>query len=191
MYRSCKTPLAIVLLTVTALPAVAQNWTAEIYGGTVFERTETYNGGDFDLGSGTTLGFGIYERNLVPGVELGLDVMSTDAGYTGFLSGVESLSLMLNARLPFNIAPGMTGFVGAGLGAIRVTYDGSTQFPASTGDDTVAGAQFGIGVRYNFAAATGVFAELKHQLALDDAIIVGNEQSFSATSAVVGLRFSF
>lgn len=171
--------------------ATAQDWAAEVYGGHVFDRSEVYNTVDFDLGSGSALGFGIYGQNLIPGVELGVDVMRTDAGYTGFLSGVESLSVMMNARLPFQIAPGTTAYVSAGLGAIRVTYDGSTQFPAFTGDDNVAGAQVGIGVRYSLASTFGVFAEVKHQVALDDATIVGLDQSYSSTSAVIGLRVGF
>ncbi len=182
--------LSFLVAAALAAPAAAQNWTAEIYGGGVFSRNEDYGGVSFALDSGTAVGVGIYERNLVPGVELGLDLMATQAGYTGFLSGVESLSLMLNARVPFTITPTTTGYVGAGLGAIRVTYDGSTQFPAFTGDDTVAGGQIGLGVRYNFAAFTG-FAELKHQVAFDDALIQGVTQSYASTSAVVGLRFAF
>lgn len=174
-----------------AVPAAAQNWTAEVYGGAVLERSEDYGALAFDLDSGTALGFGIYERNLVPNVELGIDVMSTDARYTGFNSGVESLSLMLNARLPFQISTGTDAYIGAGLGAIRVTYDGSTDFPAFTGSETKAGMQVSLGVRYTFAATTGVFAELKHQFAFEDATIVGFDQSYSSTSAIVGLRFSF
>lgn len=181
---------AISLLALGPVAVSAQDWTGEVYGGAVFERTEDYGGIPFDLGQGTALGFGVYERNLVPDIELGLDVMYTEAGYTGFLTGVESLSLMLNARLPFEITPTMTGYVGAGIGAIRVTYDGSTQFPAFTGDDTVAGAQLGLGVRYDLAA-TSIFAELKHQFAFDDATIAGVDQSYATTSAIIGLRFAF
>ena len=173
-----------------SVPAAAQNWTAEIYGGGVFDRNEEYGGVSMPLDSGTAFGVGIYERNLVPGIELGLDLMGTQADYTGTDTGVESLSLMLNARWPFAISPGTTGYVGAGLGAIRVTYDGGTTAPAATGDDTVAGGQLGIGVRYNLAAFTA-FAELKHQFAFDDATIVGVTQSYASTSAVVGIRFAF
>lgn len=173
-----------------AAPAAAQNWTGEIYGGGVFSRDEDYGGVSQPLDSGTAFGLGIYERNLVPGIELGLDLMGTQADYTGTDTAVESLSLMLNARWPFPLSPSTTGYVGAGLGAIRVTYDGGTSNPAGTGDDTVAGAQLGLGVRYNFAAFTG-FAELKHQFAFDDATIQGVTQSYASTSAVVGVRFAF
>jgi opacity protein-like surface antigen len=187
-----KKTVILSFLTAAALaaPAAAQNWTAEIYGGGVFSRNEDYGGVSTPLDAGTAFGVGIYERNLVPGVELGLDLMGTQADYTGTDTGVESLSLMLNARWPFPISAGTTGYVGAGLGAIRVTYDGGTTNPAGNGDDTVAGGQIGLGVRYNLAAFTA-FAELKHQFAFDDALIQGVTQSYASTSALVGVRFAF
>lgn len=182
--------LAFVGAATLAVPAAAQNWTAEIYGGGVFDRNEDYGGVSMPLDAGTAFGLGIYERNMVPGVELGLDLMGTRADYSGTDTGVDSLSLMLNARWPFPIAAGTTGYVGAGLGAIRVSYDGGTTNPAGNGDDTVAGGQIGIGVRYSLAAFTA-FAELKHQFAFDDATIQGVTQSYASTSAIVGVRFAF
>lgn len=187
-----KTSLALGLAAAAAFatPAAAQNWTAELYGGGVFDRSEQYGGVSAPLDAGTAYGVGIYERNLVPGVELGFDLMHSEADYSGTDTGVESNALMLNARLPFELAPGTTAYVGAGFGAIDVNYDGGASFPALSGDDTVPGGQIGLGIRYDFSAFTA-FGELKHQMSFEDARIQGARQSYESTSAVVGLRFAF
>lgn len=180
-----------VAIAAATVPAAAQDWTAEIYGGAVLERSEVYNSVTFDLNSGTALGIGVYSNRIVSWAELGLDVMRTDAGYIGFLSSVESVSLMVNARFPFEVGPGATAYVGAGLGAIKVTYDGSTEFPAFTGSDTVAGGQLSLGGRFDVGPSTRVFGELKHQVAFGDAEIQGIQQSYKSTNVVIGLSLSF
>lgn len=199
-----RSPTALPLLALCfVLPfqgAFAQSWTAEVYGGVVLERSEDYSQSPgsptaFDLDSGTALGLGLYTDAWVPGFELGLDLMSTRAGYTGFATGVNTLSLMAVARVPFQLGSTVEGYVGAGLGAIRVEYDGADQFPTFTGNETVAGGQVSLGVRYGLSAQTGFFAEIKHQAAFDDADFVAPAarvtQSYGATSVVVGLSFDF
>lgn len=183
-----KTSFVLSLLSAAALasPVVAQNWAAEIYGGGVFDRNEDFGGVSGGLDAGTAYGAGIYNDGLMKGAELGFDLMHSEAEYDATGADLESLSLMLNARMPWEIAPNTTAYVGAGLGAINVDYDDGLV----SGDDTVAGGQIGLGLRYNFSAFTA-FGELKHQMAFEDANIGGTDQSFEATSAVVGLRFAF
>lgn len=192
---SLRAILCIAALLASTSAAQAQSWSAEVYGGTVFDRSEDYDGISFDLDSGTAFGAGIYNTSWLGGVELGLDLMSTRADYTGFTSGVNTLSLMAVARVPFALSGATEAYVGAGLGTIRVEYDGGSSFPAFTGDDTVAGGQLSLGIRYAFAAQSGVFAELKHQRAFDDAEIVAGgvtiPQSYSSTSLLVGVSFDF
>ena len=97
---------------------------------------------------------------------------------------------MLVARWSGALAPGTTGYVGAGLGAIRVTYDVGASFPAFSGDDTVAGGQISLGLRYAVGAGQ-IFTELKHQEAFDDASIRGVDVGYSSTSVIAGFRFAF
>lgn len=173
-----------------ALPVHAQNY-GEIYGGGVFERSENYGGTSFDLDTGTAYGFGIYTPGVLgPGTEVGVDVMRTDSDYSGFTTSLESISAMLVARWSTSLAPGTTFYLGAGLGAIQVRYDGGASFPTFTGEDTVAGAQIGAGVRYAVGAGQ-IFTELKHQEAFDDATIQGVDVGYSSTSLIAGFRFSF
>lgn len=174
---------------VLSLPASAQNY-GEIYGGGVFDRSENYGGTSFDLDSGTAFGFGVYSTAIVPGTEVGLDFMRTDSDYTGFATSLESVSAMLVARWSTQLAPGTTGYVGAGLGAINVEYDGGASFPAFSGDDTVGGGQISLGIRYAVGAGQ-IFTELKHQEAFDDASIQGVDVGYSSTSLIAGFRFSF
>jgi hypothetical protein len=184
-----KTTAVLSLLAAAALtaPTAAQAWTAEVYGGAVFDRNEDYGGVSMSLDSGTAFGAGIYQG--FPGFELGVDIMHTQADYSGTDMGVKSLSAMLNGRVPiWSSGTGTTVYAGAGIGAIRVKFDGGTTLPAGTGSDTVAGAQLGLGVRYNLAAFTA-FSELKYQFAFDDATIQGVNQSYATTSLVVGFRF--
>lgn len=175
-------------IAIGATGAHAQNWYGEIYGGGVLERDEEHAGTSFDLDAGTAFGAGIYTTQWGP--EIGFDIMRTDAGYKNTDEAVESLSGMVVARATIWSSGGMSAYVGGGLGAVRVTYDGGTTFPADSGDDWVPGGQLSLGVRYSLAA-TQAFVELKHQRAFDDAQIQGNSQSYATNSVIAGLRFQF
>lgn len=135
-----KTAFALSLLSATLLaaPVPAQDWAVEIYGGGVFERHEDTGPTSRRLDGGTAFGAGIYERNLIAGAEIGFDIMRTRSDYAGSSTGdLKSLSLMLNARLPFQVVPGTTAYVSAGLGAIGIDYKGGGT--GTSGNDTVPG----------------------------------------------------
>lgn len=179
---------ALALALMLALPhGAAAQWYGEIYGGAVLERDEEYGAASMSVDSGTTFGIGIYNTAVLAPVEIGVDLMSTNADYSGMTTSVDSLSLMAVARVSNQVAPGTTLYAGLGLGAIQVEYNGA---PAASGDDTVGGAQIELGVRYNVGAGT-IFAAVKHQEAFDDAVIQGVTQSYGATSVIAGWRFSF
>lgn len=175
--------LAVLSAGALAAPALAQDWSAEVYGGGVFDRSEDLGGTSFRLGSGSAYGMGIYNRSFLTGTELGLDIMRSEADYDGSGAALDATSFMLNARMPFAIGDGTTAYVGAGLGAINVDLSGA-------GDETVPGGQIGLGIRYDFPAFSA-FGEIKHQMTFEDADVGGLDQSYEATSAVVGLRFAF
>lgn len=184
---------ALVLSVAAALllgtGASAQNISYEIYGGIALEDSSglSYDTTDFAMDHGSTFGVGAY-LDPIYGFEFGIDVMVTDRRYTGFVSGVETSSLMLNARYPFAISNTVEGYVGLGLGAIDVKYDGSTAFPGFTGSDVVAGGQLSIGA--NYALPRGqLFTELKYQAAFKDARIVGFDVEYNSTSFLIGYRF--
>ena len=120
--------IAALLTTIAfASSASAQNFTYEIYGGYAFKDTSGLQhgtpGNDFPMAEGHALGVGAYTD--LAGFEVGADFMITDRRYAGYQTGVESTSLMLNGRYPFQIANGVTGYAGLGLGVIKVEYDNS------------------------------------------------------------------
>jgi opacity protein-like surface antigen len=176
-----------------ATPAIAQDWRGEIYGGSALSGDAFYRDTVYDLDQGTAFGLAVYRD--FGAWELGADLMRTDRTYTGFANDLESLSLMLNGRYSFPLGGLVEGYVGAGLGAIRVSYAGTGADATFSGSDTVPGAQVSLGARYALAAGT-FFSEVKYQKALDNASIdsvadTGVAQSYDSTSLVVGYRFSF
>ncbi|EEW26312.1 outer membrane beta-barrel protein [Rhodobacter ferrooxidans] len=180
---------AFILAASTGI-AAAQNWSAEIYGGVSLQDKLKYGIMSFDTDQGTTLGFGVYNTGWVQGLALGLDVMYTNVGYIGYPTSVDSTSLMLNARYAFPLGGATEAYVGAGLGAINVHYDGASAYPAFTGSDVVAGGQLELGMRYKMAAGN-LFAAVKYQAAFEDARIKRETQEFHNTSVIVGYAFNF
>jgi opacity protein-like surface antigen len=173
--------------------ASAQDWRAEIYGGITAEGSEDwYSFGSFDVDQGSALGIGVYKD--MGTWEVGVDVMATNRTYTGFQNDVESLSLMANGRYGFALGGTVDGYVGLGLGAIRVTYNGVGGDAAYNGSDVVPGAQLSLGARFGLGSGA-VLTELRHQTALDDAEPDSGQpsplQTYSTTSVLVGYSFSF
>lgn len=184
------TGLVLGMAVSLAVPTIASAQMAgEIYGGVAIEGDADYGGVNFDLDSGGAFGIGAYYTGFAP-IEVGLDIMGTSRDYSGYQSALKSQSVMINGRYVFPLAGATDAYVGLGVGAIKVKYDGANQFPAFTGDDTVAGGQVAVGARYAFGAAIG-FGELRYQTAFDDADIQGEAVKYNSMSALVGLRFSF
>ena len=185
----------VVLVSIALLsgPLHAQDWNAEVYGGIVAKSTEEwYSFGDFDMDQGTALGFGAYRD--MGAFDVGVDVMLTRRTYTGFNNDVESLSVMANGRYGFAMGGAVEGYVGLGLGAIRVEYIGTAVDAAYSGSDTVPGAQLSLGARYPIGTGA-IFTELKHQAALSDPKPDSGRpsplQTYSTTSVLVGDSFKF
>ena len=113
---------------------------------------------------------------MMPGFEIGLDLMATSVDYVGPPVGVDSLSLMLNARYAFPLGQATEAYVGAGLGAINIKHVN----PGPDFDDTVAGGQIELGLRYNMAAAVcSPRSSIRERS--NDATIGGISQSFDNT----------
>lgn len=182
-----------VLATGLAVPASAQDWRGEIYGGIALSGDAFYRDTVYDLDRGRTFGFGAY-RDLGTW-EVGADIMRTDRTYTDYDNDVESLSLMVNGRYGFALGGSAEAYVGLGLGAIRVTYAGTGSDEPYSGSDVVPGAQLSLGARFGLGTGS-IFTEFKQQKALDDASIdssadSGVAQSYDSTNVIVGYAFSF
>ncbi|WP_322888914.1 MULTISPECIES: outer membrane beta-barrel protein [unclassified Yoonia] len=181
---------AACLLTLSTQAAWSQSFSYEFYLGAAIDLTADgleYTDVDYPLDNGSAFGLGAYTDQF-GGVELGLDLMVTDRRYTDFESGLKSVSLMAMGRYP--VARFATGdaYVGAGLGAIRVEYDGADFAPAFTGDEITAGGQISLGTRFGLGTGQG-FVEFKYQTAFDTVEIVGETIEYNTSALVVGYRF--
>jgi opacity protein-like surface antigen len=179
--------IAALLTTIAfASSASAQNFTYEIYGGAALKGTSALQYAkccDLPMDEGLALGVGAYTD--LAGFEVGADFMTTDRRYEGWKTGVESTSLMLNGRYPFQITNGVTGYAGLGLGVIKVGYDKN---PKNSGYYTAAGVQISLGARYALGA-NEVFTEIKYQTVFEDKEIKGNLVEYDSISLVFGFRF--
>ena len=81
---------------------------------------------------------------------------------------------MLNGRYPFQIANGVIGYAGLGLGVIKVEYDGSGN--EKSGYYNTPGKQISLGARLPLGA-NEVFTEIKYQTVFKDKKIKGQKPS--------------
>ena len=180
--------IAALLTTIAfASSASAQNFTYEIYGGYAFKDTGLQHGtpgNNFPMAEGHALGVGAYTD--LAGFEVGADFMITDRRFYGYPTGVESTSLMLNGRYPFQIANGVIGYAGLGLGVIKVEYDGNGNPKSGYYND--AGKQISLGARLPLGA-NEVFTEIKYQTVFKDRAIKERLQEYNSSSFVIGFRF--
>jgi Outer membrane protein beta-barrel domain len=189
-------PLAATLLLVTAAsfparaePPIYKAVSLELYGAASFPNTLTWTGDAYDTEAGFGIGAGIYRR--IGWYEYGADLMSSRRDYSCCDSDVTATSLMLVGRRHFLISDNLDGYVGLGLGAIRVNYDGSA-IGEGQGSDTVKGGQISLGAMIP-VGQSWVFGEVKYQSTFDDASILGGavEQSYDSTFAVIGYKLVF
>lgn len=178
------------ILTVSSTSVVAQNWEADIYAGARLSDDSSYGTASFPTDAGPSIGVAFYRKNLLPNWAFGVDFSATEADYSGFATKIKSTALMAMARYDFPTS-GPVGFYGsAGLGVIKVRYDGGSSFPAFTGQSLELGGQVGIGAGYEIGNLT-LYSELRYQTAFNDAIIRGVAVEYNSTSLLVGARFGF
>jgi len=185
--------IAALLTTIAfASSASAQNFTYEIYGGRALKDTSGLGYGKvpgknglnrYPMAEGRALGVGAYTD--LAGFEVGADFMTTDRRYACCATGVESTSLMLKGRYPFQITNGVTGYAGLGLGVIEVGYDGNGNGNSGYYNDW--GRQISLGVRLA-EGANELFAEIKYQTVFKDKRIKDYIQEYESFSFVIGFR---
>ncbi len=181
--------------SIAALPATAENFAVEVYGGVPASGTEIWGSFPYFVDSGTAIGFGAYKTG-ISGFELGVDVMQTRRKYTFYPNHNKSLSVMAVARYPFDVSGNLQGYIGVGLGAIRGTYQGTGPDAPSSGSGIAFGGQLSLGMRYAFSEASSVFAEAKYQSAFNHPSIdpiSGSDfdQSYRTRSLLLGYRHGF
>jgi opacity protein-like surface antigen len=161
----------------------------ELYGAASFPGELTWNGTVYDTDAGFGVGAGIYKW--YSWYEFGVDLMSSRRDYSCCDSDVSTMSVMLVARRHFIVGDGIPLYVGLGLGAIRVNYDGSA-IGEGQGSDTGKGGQISFGGLIP-VGESAFFGEVKYQAAFEDASILGGaiEQSYDSTFAILGYKLIF
>ena len=179
--------IAALLTTIAfASSASAQNFTYEIYGGYALKDTSglQYANSQFlAMAEGRALGVGAYTD--LAGFEVGADFMTTDRRFSTWETGVESTSLMLNGRYPFQIANGVIGYAGLGLGVIKVEYDSTND---NAGYYHNPGKQFSLGARLPLGA-NEVLTEIKYQTVFKVKKTKTAFVGYNSLSFVIGFRF--
>lgn len=176
--------------TMFALPAAAQDISAEVFGGLRFEDNLQYGALQFDTDSGTIFGVrGLF--HMTPNLAFGLELNATAAEYTGFGTEINARSIMALARYSVPVSNTVDIYGTLGLGSIRVEYDENGVFPGFSGHDNVTGGQLSLGVAMDVAPNVGLFGELTYQTAFDDAVIAATLVEYESTNLAIGVRFRF
>jgi opacity protein-like surface antigen len=140
---------------------------------------------DSGVNFGAAVGTALTEQ-----IDIELEGIYNEANYSGYPSELRSLSIMANGYYNFPIYQSLSGYVGVGVGAMRVTYE----WP-STGDesDWVAAYQAVAGIRYPLSEKLSAFVEYRYLAAFDDAELKGYgvDVEFKTNDISAGLRFSF
>lgn len=123
-----------------------------------------------------------------PNWSFGADIMYTQQDYSTWgPATLSTVSAMAAARYAFSPVSGVTPYVGAGLGAINVTYEE----PGATflnGSDTVTGGQIEFGARAQLSGFA-LFGALKYQDAFDPAVIEGEYVEYNSLSLITGITW--
>lgn len=180
------------IFSVAALPAAAQEFSAEAFGGVRFEDNLESAYEPYDTDSGTIFGLrGLYHAT--PNLGFGLELNATSADYTAGSNMPKSLnarSVMAIARYSTPVSNTVDVYGTLGLGAVRVEFDDGPQ-SNDTGSDTVAGGQLTLGAAMDIGPQVGLFGEFTYQTAFDDATIVGYPYEYESKNIAVGLRYRF
>ncbi len=148
-----------------------------------------WGGIDYELKDGTTFGVSVYRQG-PSNLEFGLEIARANNDWVGFPNEEQlGTSLMANGRYLFPLGELFQGYVGAGIGAVRVGYDDAGDIES----DNTVGGQIMLGGRYTLPN-TGLqgFAELRYLDTFEDARLPsGNDVEYRRTDLVIGVRRGF
>jgi opacity protein-like surface antigen len=157
----------------------------QAYGGLRVPDNLMFDGTGYDLGIGTSLGASVGVDTSIPGLSAELDYLKSSASYSGMGTTLDSQSLMVDGvyGLPIPLV-GLKPYVGAGLGAVNVTY--------KSGDSgTGLGYQLKAGVQGSITDQLSWFGEYRYQQAASQINVGPDTVEYANHSIVGGLKLSF
>jgi opacity protein-like surface antigen len=188
-----KVALAAVLGALAVAPVAQADIVdfAAVSAGITMSPDLDYNGTAFEMDNGANVGGEIgWELDSVAdgNFSVGLDLFFTSQDYTGYLSSLESFSVMINGTyICDDLFTSVRPYIGVGAGLISVSYDGDSQFPAFTGTEMVFGYQGQLGLLIPIDPNLDLSIGYRYQ-AGTDAEIQGIEVEYQSHSAAIGIR---
>jgi opacity protein-like surface antigen len=183
---------ALFVFAALATPTVAQDMPSatgfyiQAYGGLRVPDNLLFDGKATDLGIGTTFGASVGIDTSVPGLSGELDYMRSSANYSGLGTALDSQSLMLDATFAPELGAGLMvqPYVGAGLGAVRVTYKDSAS-------GTAPAFQLKAGVSGEITGNLSWFGEYRYQQAFGEVGVGADTAEYASHSILGGLKIDF
>ena len=171
---------AFLVFAAVATPALAQTMPSatgffiQAYGGLRIPDNLQFDGTAQDLGIGTTLGGSVGVDSSIPGLTGEIDYMRSSTTYSALGTSLDSQSLMLDGiyNLDLNMM-GIKPYVGAGLGAVNVTYKSSDS-----------------GTALGYQLKAGVSGPSRFLFATEDGVIAGWAPNVDGTHAIVAVDHS-
>lgn len=157
----------------------------QAYGGLRVPDNLMFDGIGQDLGVGTSLGASVGVDTSIPGLSAELDYLKSSASYSALGTSLDSQSFMVDGvyGLPIPLV-GLKPYVGAGLGAVNVTY--------KSGDSgTGLGYQLKAGVQGSITDQLSWFGEYRYQQAASQIGVGPDTAEYANHSILGGLKLSF
>jgi opacity protein-like surface antigen len=183
---------ALVIFAALATPALAQDMPSatgffiQAYGGLRIPDNLQFDGTAQDLGLGTTFGASVGVDSSIPGLAGDIDYMHSSTTYSGLGTSLDSQSLMLDATYAPQLGLGLMvqPYVGAGLGAVQVTYKDN--------ESGIAPAfQLKAGVSGPITGQLSWFGEYRYQQAFGQVGVGADQAEYASHSIVGGLKIDF
>ena len=181
--------LAAALMLGLSTTAFAQQYYVEGFGGATFAPDLEYGCCEFEMDNGFNVG-GSFGTN-VNGFDVEGEIFYSRSDYADYDTNINGLALMVNVLYGFPIANTVEGYVGGGIGGVKVEYDGENDFPSFTGDDWVFGWQLIGGVMYPLANNVSLFGEYRYQQASDADIQGVSNVEYRGHHLSIGVRAAF
>lgn len=167
-------------------PASTQMFSAELFGGAVFENELNINNAHFATDSTSILGVrGLY--NVTPEISLGFEYSQVDIDYSTLTNTLEARSIFAIARYGMAVADRVEVYGTVGIGSISLDYDNGLAYPTVSG----TGGTAAIGLHYAVADNIGIFGEFYHQGLFDEVEVLGDMLEYNSSGANIGMRFRF
>lgn len=159
-------------------------WYIKGQGGLVWEPDLGFGGADFEMDQGYNLGAAI-GTNLTPNLALEGDLFYTSSEYSCCGTDLSALSLMPALIYTFDTNSQIRPFLGAGIGAVNVMYDGPPN-----GEEWAFGYQLLGGVAVPISDRVDFFAQYRWQQANDVDFPFAGGVEYRANAVSVGLKFA-